>query len=118
MNKENIRRSSFFNLSISIRRVVLVGGVFLVPLGLSAFSTASAAPPVRRPNPQIMEVTQIRGAQGTGSCGRGYDLGVGLVDLDHGLAAGATTYDHNGVLWCETYAPYLWSEQEGRSTLF
>jgi hypothetical protein len=118
MNKENIRRSSFFNLSISIRRVVLVGGVFLVPLGLSAFSKASAAPPVRRPNPQIMEVTQIRGAEGTGSCGGGYDLGVGLVDLDHGLAAGATTYDHNGVLWCETYAPYLWSEQDGTSTLF
>jgi hypothetical protein len=43
---------------------------------------------------------------------------VGLVDLDHGLAAGATTYDHNGVLWCETYAPDLWSEQEETSTLF
>jgi hypothetical protein len=45
-------------------------------------------------------------------------LGVGLVDLDHGLAAGATTYDHGGFLWCETYAPYLWSEQNRTSTLF
>ena len=34
------------------------------------------------------------------------------------LRAGATTYDHDGVLWCETYAPYLWSEQDGTSTLF
>jgi uncharacterized membrane protein len=45
-------------------------------------------------------------------------LGVGLVDLDHGLAAGATTYDHGGFLWCETFAPYLWSEQDRTSTLF
>jgi hypothetical protein len=65
-----------------------------------------------------VNATQIRGAEGTGSCGGGYGLGVGLVDLDHGLAAGSTTYDHGGFLWCETYAPYLWSEQEGASTLF
>jgi len=45
-------------------------------------------------------------------------LGVGLVDLDHGFAAGSTTYDHGGFLWCETYAPYLWSEQNRKSTLF
>ena len=44
-------------------------------------------------------------------------MGVGLVDLDHGFAAGSTTYDHGGFLWCETYAPYLWSEQDGASTL-
>ena len=79
---------------------------------------ASAGAPLSGSNPTIVNVTQIRGAEGTGSCGEGYDLGVGLVDLDHGLAAGATTYDHGGVLWCETYAPYLWSEQDGTSTLF
>jgi hypothetical protein len=72
----------------------------------------------RAQDPVIVSATQIRGAQGTGSCGGGYDLGVGLVDLDHGLAAGATTYDHGGFLWCETFAPYLWSEQDGTSTLF
>jgi hypothetical protein len=44
--------------------------------------------------------------------------GVGLVDLDHGLGAGATTYDHGGFLWCDTYARYLWSEELGASTLF
>ncbi len=73
---------------------------------------------VRAQDPVIVRATQIRGAVGTGSCGGGYDLGVGLVDLDHGLAAGATTYDHGGILWCETFAPYLWSEQQGTSTLF
>jgi hypothetical protein len=73
---------------------------------------------VRAQGPVIVRATQVRGAQGTGSCGGGYDLGVGLVDLDHGLAAGATTYDHGGILWCETFAPYLWSEQSGTSTLF
>jgi len=70
------------------------------------------------PDPVIVRAIQVRGAEGTGSCGGGYDLGVGLVDLDRGLAAGATTYDHGGFLWCETYAPYLWSEQDGTSTLF
>jgi hypothetical protein len=45
-------------------------------------------------------------------------LGVGLVDLDHRFGAGATTYDHGGFLWCETYTPYLWSELLGTSTLF
>jgi hypothetical protein len=70
------------------------------------------------PDPVIVRAIQVRGAEGTASCGGGYDLGVGLVDLDHGLAAGSTTYDHGGFLWCETYAPYLWSEQDGTSTLF
>jgi uncharacterized membrane protein len=70
------------------------------------------------PDPVIVWAIQVRGAEGTASCGGGYDLGVGLVDLDHGLAAGSTTYDHGGFLWCETYAPYLWSEQDGTSTLF
>ena len=73
---------------------------------------------VRAQDPVIVRTTQIRGATGTGSCGGGYDPGVGLVDLDHGLGAGATTYDHGGFLWCDTYAPYLWSEQNGTSTLF
>src|SRR6266436_2431606 len=68
--------------------------------------------------PVVVRATQIRGAVGTGSCGGGYDLGVGRVDLDHGLAAGATTFDHGGFLWCETFAPYLWSERQGTSTLF
>ena len=97
------------------------------PVGLTTDQTvrlnfvnneAPAGAPLSGSNPTIVNVTQIRGAEGTGSCGEGYDLGVGLVDLDHGLAAGATTYDHGGVLWCETYAPYLWSEQDGTSTLF
>jgi uncharacterized membrane protein len=73
---------------------------------------------VRAQGPVIVRATQIKGAERTGSCRGGYDLGVGLVDLDYGLAAGATTYDHGGFLWCETYAPYRWSEQEGTSTLF
>ena len=68
-------------------------------------------------NPVVARTTRIRGAEGTGSCGGGYGLGVGLLDLDHGLGAGATIYDHGGFLWCETYAPYLWSEQNGGSTL-
>jgi uncharacterized membrane protein len=118
MNKRNLRQSAFFNLSVSIGLVVFLGGVFLAPLGFSAFSETSAAAPLSGPDPLIAKVTQIRGADGTGSCGGGYGLGVGLVDLDHGLAAGSTTYDHGGFLWCETYAPYLWSEQDGTSTLF
>src|SRR6266513_5544648 len=86
----------------------------LIPLFavLLTLSTARAQDPV------IVRTTQIRGATGTGSWGGGYDLGVGLLDLDHGLGAGATTYDHGGFLWCETYAPYLWLEQDGASTLF
>ena len=97
------------------------------PVGLTTDQTVrlnfvnnetSANAPLSGSNPTIVNVTQIRGAEGTGSCGEGYDLGVGLVDLDHGLGAGATTYDHGGFLWCETYAPYLWSEQHGTSTLF
>jgi uncharacterized membrane protein len=86
--------------------------------GSDVFSKAAPAPSLRRPNPVIVKAMQIRGAEGTGNCDGGYDLGVGLVDLDHGLAAGATTYDHGGFLWCETYAPYLWSEQNRTSTLF
>jgi hypothetical protein len=118
MNQRNFAQSAFFGLSVSTCLVELIAGVFLALLGFGAFSKASAAPPLRRQDPQVVNVTQIRGAQGTGSCGGGYDLGVGLVDLDHGLGAGATTYDHGGFLWCETYAPYLWSEQNGTSTLF
>jgi len=118
MNQRNFAQSAFFGLSVSICLVELIAGVFLALLGFGVFSKASAAPQLRRQDPQVVNVTQIRGAQGTGSCGGGYDLGVGLVDLDHGLGAGATTYDHGGFLWCETYAPYLWSEQNGTSTLF
>jgi hypothetical protein len=117
MSERNIRQSALFSLRVLIGLIVFLRGVFLAPLGFSAFSKMSAAP-LSGPDPVIVKVTQIRGAQGTGSCGGGYDLGVGLVDLDHGLAAGATTYDHGGFLWCETYAPYLWSEQAGTSTLF
>lgn len=109
----NVRQSAFSNLKVAVRLVVFLGGIVLPPLGFGALSKVSAAP-----NPVIVKATQIRGAEGTGSCGGGYALGVGLVDLDHGVAAGATTYDHGGFIWCETYAPYLWSEQEGTSTLF
>lgn len=118
MNQRSAAQPTFLSLSALIGLVELIAGVFLALLGFGAFSKAAAAPPFRRPIPLIVEATQIRGAEGTGSCGGGYDLGVGLVDLDHGLAAGATTYDHGGFLWCETYAPFLWSEQDGTSTLF
>jgi hypothetical protein len=90
---------------------------FLALFGLGAFSKTSVAAPVSGLDPIIVRATQITGAEGTGSCGGGYGLGVGLADLDHGLAAGSTTYDHGGFLWCETFAPYLWSEQDGASTL-
>jgi len=109
---------NFFNLCVSIPLVVFLGGVLLAPLGFGALSKTSTAAPLSGRDPVIVNVTQIRGAEGTGSCGGGYGLGVGLVDLDHGLAAGSTTYDHGGFLWCETYAPYLWSEQDRTSTLF
>jgi hypothetical protein len=118
MNQRNVTQFAFFSLSALIGPIELIAGGSLVMLGFGAFSNASAAPPLSRPIPTIVNATQIRGAEGTGSCGGGYGLGVGLVDLDHGLAAGSTTYDHGGFLWCETYAPYLWSEQEGASTLF
>jgi uncharacterized membrane protein len=118
MNQRNVTQFAFFSLSALIGLIELIAGGSLVMLGFGAFSNASAVPPLSRPIPAIVKATQIRGAEGTGSCGGGYGLGVGLVDLDHGLAAGSTTYDHGGFLWCETYAPYLWSEQEGASTLF
>jgi hypothetical protein len=108
----------FFSLSVSIPLVVFLGGVLLAPLGFGAVLETPDAAPLSGRDPVIVRATQIRGAEGTGSCGGGYGLGVGLVDLDHGLAAGSTTYDHGGFLWCETYAPYLWSEQDGTSTLF
>jgi hypothetical protein len=109
---------NFFNLRVSIPLVVFLGGVFLAPVGFGALSEMSTSAPLSGPDPVIVRARQIRGAEGTGSCGRGYGLGVGLVDLDHGLGAGSTTYDHGGFLWCETYAPYLWSEQDGTSMLF
>jgi hypothetical protein len=117
MNRRNVRQSALLNLSVTTALIVFLA-LFLALLGFGAFSKASAAPPLRRPNPLILKATQIEGAEGTGSCGGGYDLGVGLVDLDHGFAAGATTYDHGGYLWCETFAPYQWSEQNRTSTLF
>jgi hypothetical protein len=97
------------------------GSIPTVPYSLfpfGAFSEASGLSTLRLPNPVVARATQIRGAEGTGSCGGGYGLGVGLLDLDHGFGAGATIYDHGGFLWCETYAPYLWSEELGTSTLF
>ena len=72
------------------------GSVPIVPYALfsfGAFSKASDLPPLRPPNPVVTRTTQIRGAEGTGSCGGGYGLGVGLVDLDHrfGLVPPLTT---------------------------
>src|SRR5437016_3697856 len=96
----------------------LLTKLILLSLWIGVFSNTAAAVPLSGSDPVIVKTMQIRGAEGTGSCGGGYGLGVGLVDLDHGLGAGATTYDHGGFLWCETYAPYLWSEQDGTSTLF
>jgi len=117
MNGRTFRASTFFGVAHVFGLTVFVG-VFLALVGFCVLPEAFAAPPLSRPEPVVMSTTQIRGAEGTGSCGGGYGLGVGLVDLDHGLGAGATTYDHGGFLWCETYAPYLWLEQNGGSTLF
>jgi hypothetical protein len=105
-------------LEICMKKQNLLTKLILLSLGIGVFSKTSAAAPLSGSDPVIVTATQIRGAEGTGSCGGGYGLGVGLVNLDQGLAAGATTYDHGGFLWCETYAPYLWSEQDGTSTLF
>ena len=115
MNGQKVRESAFFDVTGVIGLRVLVG-VLVAVLGVFVLPKAFAAPPPSRPEPVVVSTTQIRGAEGTGSCGGGYGLGVGLVDLDHGLGAGATTYDHGGFLWCETYAPYLWSEHNGGST--
>jgi hypothetical protein len=117
MNGRKFRKSSSFDVPRVIGLAGLVG-VFLALLGFDVLSESLAAPPLNRPEPVVMRATQIRGAEGTGRCDGGYGLGVGLVDLDHGLAAGATTYDHGGFFWCETYAPFLWSEQDGTSILF
>src|SRR5215471_11917713 len=116
MNGRKISESKAFDVVDMVGSGVFPG-VVLVLLGLSILSEAQAALPLSHPQPRVLRATQIRGAEGTGSCGGGYDLGVGLVDLDHGLSAGATTYDHGGFLWCETFAPYVWSEQNGGSTL-
>ncbi len=116
MDEGNFTRCAFFNLTGLINLAVFPA-VFLAMLGFGALSKMFGAPLPDRPEPVVVKAMQIRGPEGTGSCGGGYGLGVGLVDLDHGLGAGATTYDHGGFLWCETYAPYLWSEQNGGSTL-
>jgi uncharacterized membrane protein len=116
MNGQNFTRCAFFNVTHLINLAVF-SAVFLAVLGFGALSIVLGAQPPGRPAPVVVSTTQIRSPEGTGSCGGGYGLGVGLVDLDHGLGAGATTYDHGGFLWCETYAPYLWSEQNGGSTL-
>jgi len=116
MNRRKFSGSALFDVSGLIALAVLPA-MFLALLGLGALSHVFGAPPPSRPKPLVISTTQIRGAEGTGSCDGGYGLGVGLVDLDHGLGAGATTYDHGGFIWCETYAPYLWSEQNGGSTL-
>jgi len=116
VNGQKVRKSAFFDVTSVIGLRVWVG-VLVAVLGVFVLPKAFAAAPPSRPEPVVVSTKQIRGAEGTGSCGGGYGLGVGLVDLDHGLGAGATTYDHGGFLWCETYAPYLWSEQNGGSTL-
>ena len=103
MNGRKVNKFGFFDVASAV-----FVGVFLALLNLGRLPEALSAGPRSHPEPRVMGATQIRGAEGTGRCGGGYDLGVGLVDLDHGLGAGATTYDHGGFLWCETYAPYLW----------
>ena len=113
MNEQKIKKAAHFDVTV---RAVLAG-MCLALLGPAILPKALAVPPLSRPEPRIVRTTQIRGAEGSGRCAGGYGLGIGLVDLDHGLGAGATTYDHAGLLWCETYAPYLWSEQNGGSTL-
>ena len=109
------RESRLFDVT-GVIDLAVVPGVLLC-LMLCVLPEAFSAPLPSRPQPVIISATQIRGPDGAASCGGGYDFGVGLVDLDNGLGAGATTYDHGGTLWCETYAPYLWSEQDGGSTL-
>ena len=110
MNGRAFRVSIFFDVAHVFGLTVFVG-VFLALLGFCVLPEAFAAPPLSRPEPVVSGTTQVRGAEGTGSCGGGYGLGVGLVDLEHGLGAGATTYDHGGFLWCATYTPYLWSDK-------
>jgi uncharacterized membrane protein len=114
MNQQVFARCHSVSPSALTGRVQFVAAIFLALFVFGASSNALADQQPNHPDPVI----QIRGAVGTASCGGGYDHGVGLVDLDHGLAAGATTYDHGGFIWCETYAPYLWSERTGTSTLF
>ena len=116
MNRRKVMETGSLDVTDAIWLAVLLG-LFLVLLGPGILREALAVPPLSRPEPRILRAMQIRGAEGTGRCDGGYGLGIGLVDLDHGLGAGATTYDHGGLLWCETYAPYLWSEQNGGSTL-
>lgn len=116
MNARTVRKSGFFDVTEAFDWAVS-SGLFLALLGLDMLPQALGAPSPNRREPLVVSATQVRGADGTSSCGGGYDLGIGLVDLDHGLGAGATTYDHGGFLWCETYAPYLWSERNGGSTL-
>jgi uncharacterized membrane protein len=110
-------KPTFRNRSVLVELVVVLSGLAALT-DFGVLSNAFAVPSVSRPIPLVTQAIQIRGATGTGSCGGGYDPGVGLVDLDHGFAAGATTYDHGGFIWCETFAPYLWSQQNGTSTLF
>src|SRR5256886_16172871 len=92
----NVRQSAFFNLSVLIGLVVSLCRVFLPPLAFGTLSEMSTSAALSGPDPVIVRARQIRGAEWTGSCGGGYDLGVGLVDLDHGLAACSTTFDHTG----------------------
>ena len=79
-------------LAACMKRRNLLTKLTLLFAVLLTFGAAQAQADIL--NPVIVKVIQVKGAEGTGSCGAGYDLGVGLVDLDHGLAAGATTYDH------------------------
>jgi hypothetical protein len=74
----------------SIARIAVLCGVFVASLGFGEISKASDAAPLTSPTPMIVKTTQIRAPDGAGSCGGAYGLGVGLVDLDHGLGAGAT----------------------------
>src|SRR4029077_8203700 len=106
MNGRKVVGTGFLNLTDVTWLAVLLG-LFLALLAPGILREAFAVPSLSRPEPRILRAMQIRGAEGTGSCGGGYGLGIGLVDLDHGLGAGATTYDHGGFPFCETHPPPL-----------
>jgi hypothetical protein len=94
-------------LARKLHRKVAVTAVALLG-ALAAVSSGSAAGP---PFP-LRDATLVTGPP------EAFHPGAGIADLDHGLVAGSTRYVHDdGLVWTETFAPFLWSEH-GSPTLF